>query len=301
MKTLAFIVVAPGAAFAQSGSPAEKSPVPYPHPLITEVLYDVPKGPAGDANGDGQRSANGDEFVELINPHDKAINLRGYTITDAKKGEGKGEGAGGGTGGGDQPAAPAPDKQDHAKKPAGEHRKSAGGGGGAALKFTFPNLELGPGQVVVVFNGYQQTFRGPVGTATAAPTGPNEHFHNAMVFTMNVQSQFVAFANAGDCVVLRDPDGKVVECITWGKPEKGGKVVPTGALLTEQAPESGGSVQRASLGGKFVPHKEMKGDLAGELFSPGRFDLVPAAAPAAKTPVKPEIGPGAPPKPKKGG
>jgi hypothetical protein len=256
----------------------------------------VPKGPGGDANGDGQRSANGDEFVELINPHDKPINLRGYSISDAKKGEeAKEASGGGGAGGGDAPGGPA-DKKEHAKKPVAEHKK---GGGGAAVKFTFPNVELQPGQVVVVFNGYQQTFRGPVGTATAGPSGPNEHFHNALVFTMNVQSQFVAFANAGDCVVLRDPDGKVVECITWGKPEKGGKVVPTGAMLTEQAPESGGSVQRASVGGKFVPLKEMKGDLAGELFSPGRFDLTPAEPPS-KAPVTPAAKPETP-RQKKGG
>src|SRR5512142_1033661 len=55
--------------------------VDYPHPLITEVLYAVPTGEAGDANGDGVRETNGDEFVELVNPHDRSINLRGYILT----------------------------------------------------------------------------------------------------------------------------------------------------------------------------------------------------------------------------
>jgi hypothetical protein len=40
MKTMTFaVIVVPAAALAQTGSPTgEKSPVPYPHPLITEVL-----------------------------------------------------------------------------------------------------------------------------------------------------------------------------------------------------------------------------------------------------------------------
>ena len=61
-----------------SPSAAPKPPVEFPHPLITEILYAVPKGDAGDANQDGKRSPTGDEFVELINPHDKPINLKGY-------------------------------------------------------------------------------------------------------------------------------------------------------------------------------------------------------------------------------
>jgi hypothetical protein len=56
--------------------------VAYPHPLITEVLFAVPTGLEGDANKDGKRQVSGDEFVELVNPHDRTINLSGYTITD---------------------------------------------------------------------------------------------------------------------------------------------------------------------------------------------------------------------------
>ncbi len=62
--------------------PPPSPPVPFPHPLIVEVLYAVPTGAAGDANGDGKRDAAGDEFIELVNPHDRPINLRGYRITD---------------------------------------------------------------------------------------------------------------------------------------------------------------------------------------------------------------------------
>jgi len=56
--------------------------VAFPHPLMTEVLFAVPTGMEGDANKDGKRQVSGDEFVELVNPHDRAIDLRGYTITD---------------------------------------------------------------------------------------------------------------------------------------------------------------------------------------------------------------------------
>jgi hypothetical protein len=53
-----------------------------PHPLITEVLYAVPSAGEADANKDGKREVSGDEFVELVNPHERSIDLRGYTITD---------------------------------------------------------------------------------------------------------------------------------------------------------------------------------------------------------------------------
>lgn len=55
--------------------------VEFPHPLITEIFFSVP-GSGGDANGDGQRSPAGDEFVELMNPHDEPINLIGYELSD---------------------------------------------------------------------------------------------------------------------------------------------------------------------------------------------------------------------------
>jgi len=64
--------------------------VSFPHPIITEVLYAVPSGPGGDASKDGTRDAAGDEFIELVNPHDKPIQLFGYTLTDSQE-PGKGQ------------------------------------------------------------------------------------------------------------------------------------------------------------------------------------------------------------------
>jgi len=55
--------------------------VDFPYPLITEILYNVPTRD-GDANADGERQVTGDEFVELVNPHDKPIALGGYTLRD---------------------------------------------------------------------------------------------------------------------------------------------------------------------------------------------------------------------------
>ncbi|MCW5764839.1 MAG: lamin tail domain-containing protein [Phycisphaeraceae bacterium] len=65
---------------------AKAPPVKFPHPLITEILYAVPTGEKGDANHDGKRDATGDEFIELTNPHDKPIELRGYSLQDKSKG-----------------------------------------------------------------------------------------------------------------------------------------------------------------------------------------------------------------------
>jgi hypothetical protein len=56
--------------------------VAYPHPLISEVLFAVPSTGDSDANKSGKREVSGDEFVELVNPHDRSIELRGYTLTD---------------------------------------------------------------------------------------------------------------------------------------------------------------------------------------------------------------------------
>ena len=60
---------------------AERLGVAYPHPVLSEVLYAVPTA-EGDATGDGARDPVGDEFIELANPHDRPINLRGYTLAD---------------------------------------------------------------------------------------------------------------------------------------------------------------------------------------------------------------------------
>ena len=50
--------------------------------VINEVLYDPPNDEPGDANGDGARDANEDEFVEIVNVGTTAIDISGYLIFD---------------------------------------------------------------------------------------------------------------------------------------------------------------------------------------------------------------------------
>lgn len=51
--------------------------------VINEVLADPPPGSAGDANGDGVRNSNEDEFVELLNTGKYAVNVGGWQLFDA--------------------------------------------------------------------------------------------------------------------------------------------------------------------------------------------------------------------------
>ena len=255
---------------------SSKALVPFPAPLITEILYAVPTGETGDANKDGTRQVAGDEFVELINPHDKPIDLAGWTLSDKSAGE---------------------------KTTAGKP-KSGG------LRFTFPACTLKPGQVVVVFNGFNSTFEGPVGDGAAAPEKPNEKFGGALVFTMRNTGERTSFSNASDWVLLSDADGKPVHLIKWGDV---GKAVE--APLVETAPAATkASVQRAGPRGALAPHAMSN----GVSFSPGVFaggikakDVppekkpepvkTPPAAPIApdKNDKKPEETPASPPpKPK---
>jgi Lamin Tail Domain len=253
-------------ASAQPGSPAVMPPAASPsagnaakHPIITEILYAVPK--EGDADQDGKRSATGDEFIELVNAGDRPIQMKGYTLSDGKspaqaETPAKTEPKAGGKGKGDP--------KDKGKTPAAERRATQE----ARVRFTFPELTLQPGEVVVVFNGYESHTPGPVGDAKAA--GKNEKFGGAYVFSMHVTSQYTALANAGDCVLLTDPEGNGVECVTWGesdkKPEKS-------AAVTHKAPESRGSVQRAGVSGEFVQHQELPAPYGGTPWSPGKFEL----------------------------
>src|SRR5688572_23128427 len=146
----------------------------YPHPLITEILYAVPTGAAGDANKDGARDACGDEFIELTNPHDRPIQLQGYMLTDRNPGK-------------------------------------------AGLRFVFPSLELAPGQTVIIFNGCNQTWAGPVGDSSRAPEAPHDRFHGAFVFTMRAASSRIGFANGGDYLLLTSPGNEPIHLITWGE------------------------------------------------------------------------------------
>ena len=51
--------------------------------LINEVHYDPASDLSGDANGDGVRDANGDEFIEFFNSGPE-LDISGYEIYDAK-------------------------------------------------------------------------------------------------------------------------------------------------------------------------------------------------------------------------
>ena len=53
--------------------------------LINEILADPPTGIAGDANGDGVGSSNDDEFIELYNTGNQAVDLSGWSLSDATK------------------------------------------------------------------------------------------------------------------------------------------------------------------------------------------------------------------------
>lgn len=259
--------------------------VPAPHPMITEVLAAVPSGPRGDANGDGLRDAIGDEFIELVNPHDKPIHLKGYMLVDsdawapgaAKPGSGTKPTPGAKPG--DKPIATTPDDKPAAPRDPGTDSTRA------ELRFVFPEMELKPGQVVVVFNGYHQKFTGPVGDAVKAPTGPNDKFHDAMVFSMKNESPYAALANEADFVLLVAPDGKPIHVVKWGKASKN---PPKDTIVTEEAPASIGSVQRDGVHGKLVAHRDLKGDLAGTYCSPGVFSMTPGVdPPASATPRNP--------------
>lgn len=260
------------AAIPAAAPDADKSPLPYPHPLITEVLYGVPSGKAGDANGDGDRQPLGDEFVEFINPHDRTINLKGYTLVDA---EAYSPGA-------PKPADPAKPNTKPPAKP-DDHKN-------AEVRFTFPDCELKPGQVAVLFNGYKSTFAGPVGDQNHAPSAPNPTYHGALVFSIYNTSPYAAFGNDGDFALLLAPDGKPVQGVTWGKAAKN---IPMDCLVREEAPIAAGSVQRTSLGGKFIAHADLGGDFKGSPCSPGLFAAAPTTAvpaPATKPDALPAKG-----------
>jgi hypothetical protein len=53
-----------------------------PSILISEVLADPAPGAAGDHNGDGERDARADEYVELVNTTDGLVDVTGWTLSD---------------------------------------------------------------------------------------------------------------------------------------------------------------------------------------------------------------------------
>ncbi|UYV12991.1 MAG: lamin tail domain-containing protein [Phycisphaera sp.] len=187
--------------------------VPFPHPLITEVLFAVPTS-GGDANKDGTRHATGDEFIEITNPHADAINLAGYRLLDRHRGE--------------------------------EGR----------FAFTFPDIMLKPGQTVVVFNGLEAKWTGPVGDTHRAPPGPNPLFEGAFIFTAGVRSKFMALANTTDFVLLENALGVPVQVVVWGEPDQ---APPAEAFHTDTISiVEYASVQRTSAAGPMVAHTRIE-------------------------------------------
>jgi hypothetical protein len=249
-------------------------PVPFPHPLITEVLYAVPTGDEGDADGDGVRSATGDEFVELINPHSRPIRLKGYVLTD-----GRNLLPSGGTSRNSRREPPSGTKP--AKGTEGGSGGSGGGGGAtdrkSRIRFEFPDITLQPGQVVVVFNGFKGKDAKRVTDPDAAPKKLAKAVAGVpapIILSMGITSQFAAFANTGDCVLLLDPKGNGFHCIAWGEKTKPPE---DAAPLLERAPEGRGSIARVGLARGLGEHSEL--DDAGLLFSPGVHVMTPEAEP----------------------
>lgn len=182
---------------------ADWPPVPYPHPMISEVLYAVPTGQKGDASGDGTRHVSGDEFIEIVNPHDRAIQLRGYVITD----------------------------------------RNTPGRGQLRFEFPKLSLEPGEVVVVFNGNEQDWEKAGGlgmgVGDSSHAPKDGNEQFAGAIVLTMGITSQREAWANGGDYALLTSPDGEPIQCVTWGSYD----VPTPEALVVHEAPDASGSVQ----------------------------------------------------------
>lgn len=221
-------------------------PIPYPHPLVTELLYAVPSGDKGDASHDGVRDAVGDEFVELVNPHDRPIQLKGYTITDGTPADP--------TDAAKPDPKPAPPARPGDGKPAhddGEPSESTR----KQVRFTFPAFELQPGEVVVVFNGHRQKIKGPVGDAHHAPAQKNENFSGAYVFSMKNESQYVAFANTADCMIIWDAKGKPVEAIHWRHNVRAGKDTVKEDHKDIARTPAGGSKPRESRTLRVHPHR----------------------------------------------
>lgn len=199
---------------------ASAAPIPKPNPVITEVLFAVPADEAFDPNKDGVRDATTDEFVEIMNPHDKPIDLAGFVIADKS--------------GLDNPA----NKR--------------------GVRFVFPSVTLPPGAVAVLFNGAAtgKSIPGPVGNATRA-AAPNPNFAGALVFSLENSAPSRALANSADLVALIDPQGAVIDVVIWGR---NAPPAPAGALrhATVRA-ASIGSVQRTTPEGELRPHAEIDG------------------------------------------
>jgi hypothetical protein len=310
-----------------SADEADTPLVPFPHPLITEVLFAVPTGETdGDADQSGTRSATGDEFIELINPHTKPINLKGYRLVDGQPIAGPGSRDTRATGGGGNKTQQEKDPRRGmgAKKSVGPedmpYSKNKEKSSGPAepkvakpttsvrgrtndrsrLDFTFPELVLHPGETVVVFNGYKSEPAGTneslVGTSKKA-ADKNGSFHGAFVLSMRCTSMYQALSNREDMIVLLASDGKVVDTIRWGPTNDDGTPTPKDKRspvrgkggMEEWVPSNClGSVQRTSQTAAGGGGFACHIDLNGELASPGEVQPMSVREHADSSAARPE-------------
>ncbi len=214
-------------AFAQAkGDSGEARTIPFPHPVISEVLAAVPNTNDVDPSRDNVRDPVGDEFVELVNPHDRAIDLTGYSIVDAL-------------------VISTPEDE-------------------RGVRFVFPKFTLGPGESVVVFNGYRTAVAGPHGNSANAPRERNDKFEGAWVFSMNNATRFRALNNSDEMVVLLAPGGQAIDALVWGNPDA---ALPEECLrVVVAARTSEGSLVRTAPDGPIESHAKV-GTAA---YSPGR-------------------------------
>ena len=205
---------------ALSASAQPEYAVPHPHPMITEVLFNVPqRDDAGDANRDGTRDAAGDESIEIANPYDHPINLRGYTLSSRL-------------------ASPTEDT-------------------GKGVRFVFPDVELGSHKVALVFNGYKASISGPVGSSITAPATPHADFDGALVFSIKTTSRTRALRNSGDFVLLSAPNGTPLDCVTWGESDPS---PPSSVLrIADVDASTKGSIQRVLPDAAMVAHRDIDG------------------------------------------
>lgn len=193
------------------------NPIPYPHPQITEVLFNVPPGGDGDADGSGERDATGDEFIEIANPFDRPVQLEGYTLSSRLS---------------------SPEKDT-----------------GKGVRFVFPRCELPAHGVAVVFNGFGDGVAGVHGTGESAPDSGNARFGGALVFSMGTKVKHRALSNSGDFIVLCAPDGTALDCVAWGEPSPAPPSGALRLEAVPANPK--GSVQRVKPGEPLAAHREI--------------------------------------------
>jgi len=156
---------------------ATTNTIPAPHPVLTEVLFAVPEGNAGDANKDGSRHSRGDQFFELTNPHDQTIDVSGYRLSTEREDDRY------------SLAFTIPD--------------------GTTLE-PDQSLVIFNGQLQV------KTMPRPFGDARTTCTKPNLAFGGAIVYSIKNTINARALSAIGDIAVLRDPGGEPIDVLVWG-------------------------------------------------------------------------------------